>query len=243
MRCACARRSTWCWSGCDACCWPSPTQIERWADAPTMAFTHLQPAEPTTMGYRLAQYAQDLLADWQELSRVRAELRGKGFKGAVGTSASYGAAASRAPASRPTQTGRTRVMAALGLEAVPGRHPDLPAQAGLPCAVGAGRAGRDRCTSSPSTCACCSRRPSASGPSRSAAQQVGSSAMPFKRNPINAEKIDSLARLLAALPRVAWDNAAHSLLERTLDDSANRRTHPARGVPDLPTSCCARGRG
>jgi len=48
--------------------------------------------------------------------------------------------------------------------------------------------------------------------------------MPFKRNPIHAENVDSLARLLAALPRVAWDNAAHSLLERTLDDSANRRT-------------------
>ena len=48
--------------------------------------------------------------------------------------------------------------------------------------------------------------------------------MPFKRNPINAENMDSLARYLAALPRVAWDNAAHSLLERTLDDSANRRS-------------------
>jgi adenylosuccinate lyase len=47
--------------------------------------------------------------------------------------------------------------------------------------------------------------------------------MPFKRNPIAAENVDSLSRVLAALPRPAWDNAALSLLERTLDDSANRR--------------------
>ncbi len=63
--------------------------IERWADTPLMAFTHLQPAEPSTLGYRLAQYAQDLLADWENLSRLRANLKGKGLKGAVGTSASY----------------------------------------------------------------------------------------------------------------------------------------------------------
>jgi adenylosuccinate lyase len=55
-------------------------------------------------------------------------------------------------------------------------------------------------------------------------KQVGSSAMPFKRNPIKTEKINSLGRMLAQFPRLAWDNAAHSLLERTLDDSANRRT-------------------
>src|SRR5512143_1185563 len=65
------------------------SQIEKYADLPTMAFTHLQPAEPTTVGYRLAQVAQDLLIDYAELKRVRDDLKGKGFKGAVGTAASY----------------------------------------------------------------------------------------------------------------------------------------------------------
>ena len=43
-------------------------QIERWADTPAMAFTHIQPAEPTTIGYRLAQYGQDLLLDLIDLN-------------------------------------------------------------------------------------------------------------------------------------------------------------------------------
>jgi adenylosuccinate lyase len=53
--------------------------------------------------------------------------------------------------------------------------------------------------------------------------QVGSSAMPFKRNPIHTENICSLARYVAGLPAVAWDNASQAVLERSLDDSANRR--------------------
>lgn len=64
-------------------------QIERYADLTCMGYTHLQPAEPTTVGYRLAGYAQDLLAAWEDLRRARTSIRGKGLKGAVGTSASY----------------------------------------------------------------------------------------------------------------------------------------------------------
>jgi adenylosuccinate lyase len=47
--------------------------------------------------------------------------------------------------------------------------------------------------------------------------------MPFKRNPVNAENICSLARYVAAQTAVAWDNASQAILERSLDDSANRR--------------------
>jgi adenylosuccinate lyase len=64
--------------------------IQKWADTPLIAFTHLQPAEPSTLGYRMALYGQDLLEDYRTLQAVRREIKGKGFKGAVGTGASYG---------------------------------------------------------------------------------------------------------------------------------------------------------
>jgi len=55
-------------------------KIETYADTPLIAFTHLQPAEPSTLGYRLALYAQDLLIDRAALGRRRRDLKGKGFK-------------------------------------------------------------------------------------------------------------------------------------------------------------------
>lgn len=192
------------------------TQIDRWADTSCMAFTHLQPAEPTTIGYRLAQYGQDLLVDMQELRRVRDGIRGKGLKGAVGTSASYRELLG------PANDLEDQVMRDLGLEAWPVTTQTYPRkQDWLVLNALAGLAGSLhkfaldlRVLQSP---------PIGEWAEPFGRQQVGSSAMPFKRNPINAEKIDSLARVLAQLPRVAWDDAANSMLERTLDDSANRR--------------------
>ncbi|NLK05999.1 MAG: adenylosuccinate lyase, partial [Spirochaetales bacterium] len=64
-------------------------KMETYADTPCMAFTHIQPAEPTTVGYRFAQTAQDLKEDLQNLIAIHDSIRGKGMKGAVGTSASY----------------------------------------------------------------------------------------------------------------------------------------------------------
>ena len=195
-------------------------RIEATAAMPAIAFTHIQPAEPTTVGYRLAQYGQDLLLDLHELRRVRAGVRGKGLKGAVGVSASYAdllAGTGWAP-----QQLEDAVMTRLGLEAFPVATQTYPrkqdwlvlnALAGV-CASLHKFAFDLRLLQSP---------PFGEWSEPFGARQVGSSAMPFKRNPIIAENIDSLTRLVAALPAVAWENAALSLLERTLDDSANRR--------------------
>jgi len=195
-------------------------QIERWADVPCMAYTHLQPAEPTTVGYRLCLYAQDLLADLRAVQRISAELRGKGFKGAVGTSASYAALLEGSEVT-PQQMER-QALTILGLDAVPVSGQVYPRKQDLDVLnVLAGIAQSLhkfafdlRVLQAP---------PYGEWREPFAERQVGSSAMPFKRNPVTAEKVCSLARFVAALPRVAWDNAAGSLLERTLDDSANRR--------------------
>ncbi|MEM9487496.1 MAG: ATP-grasp domain-containing protein [Myxococcota bacterium] len=93
--------------------------IRAWSATPCVGVTHLQPAEPTTVGYRLEVYGYDLLSDLDELRRIRASLRGTGITGGVGTSASFaellGAASSKmSPRPREAQT-----MAILELEPYP----------------------------------------------------------------------------------------------------------------------------
>ena len=195
-------------------------RIDACSDTVLIAFTHLQPAEPSTLGYRLAQYAQDLLQDWEELDRVRVGLRGKGFNGAVGTGASY---AELLGGGDRLARFAERLSARLGLPFYPVSTQVYPRKQDYRVTSALAGLGGSlykfafdlRLLQSPVF-------GELSEPF--GARQVGSSAMPFKRNPINAEKIDSLARALAQMPRLAWDNAAHSLLERTLDDSANRRS-------------------
>lgn len=195
-------------------------QIERWANVPTIGWTHLQPAEPTTVGYRLAAYAQDLLEDYHDLERIRGRLRGKGIKGAVGTAASYGELLSGTWMTPAVL--EQKVMTKLGLEAFPIASQTYPRRqdytlinALAALAATLYRFAFDlRLLQSPAF---------GEWSEPFSAKQVGSSAMPFKRNPISAENIDSLGKYIAALPRIGWDNTSHSLLERTLDDSANRR--------------------
>lgn len=193
---------------------------ERWADTPAMGFTHLQPAEPTTVGYRFAQYAQDLLLDLALLRQAHEGIRGKGLKGAVGSSASYeqllqGTGMSPRALEAAVMTRLDLAPFEVATQTYPRKQDWIVLSALSGVAGTLYKFAFDlRLLQSP---------PIGEWAEPFGSRQVGSSAMPFKRNPIRAEKMDSLARYVASLPAVAWHNAAHSLLERTLDDSANRR--------------------
>lgn len=193
-------------------------KILEFADITCMAFTHLQPAEPTTVGYRFSIYAQDLLSDWIGLNNVRKSFRGKGFKGAVGTAASY----LELIGTENYSIFEKRLEELTGLNFFPATTQTYPRKqeftticilAGLGATLS--KFSFDiRFLQSP---------PIGELSEPFSKEQVGSSAMPFKRNPIKAEEITSLSRTLSSMPQIAWHNAASSILERTLDDSANRR--------------------
>lgn len=192
-------------------------KIEQYADFVCMGYTHLQPAEPTTLGYRFAFYAQDLLMDLELLRFVKKNLKGKGIKGAVGTSASF--VKLLGDRAEKMELG---VLGSLGIDAFEITNQTAPRKIEVWVADLLSSIGQSlnkfafdlRIMQSPGF---------GEWQEPFGKTQVGSSAMPFKKNPIKAEQICSLARLMVSLSRTAWDNAAHMLLERTLDDSANRR--------------------
>lgn len=195
-------------------------RIRDTAHMPVMAYTHIQPAEPTTLGYRFAVYAQDLLDDFRDLQALRDSLRGKGIKGATGAQASFREILEDAAAT-PAEL-EADVMRRLSLPYYPvatqtySRRQDLRVvQTLATMAATLHKFALDfRLLQSPAF---------GEWAEPFASQQVGSSAMPFKRNPINMENVNSLTRQLASLPAVAWANAGQAALERSLDDSANRR--------------------
>lgn len=191
--------------------------IQKYADTPCVAYTHLQAAEPTTLGYRFASWAQDLLYDLQTLEWLLTEIRAKGLKGATGTSASY---LQLLKDERKVEKLEADFLKKLGLEAFDVATQTYPRKQDLvlsSCLAGLAQTlhkiGLD--------VRLLQMQQEVQEPFGK--KQVGSSAMPFKRNPMASERLCSLARLVASAPMMAWENAANNALERTLDDSANRR--------------------
>jgi adenylosuccinate lyase len=191
----------------------------RYRDVPCLAYTHFQPAQLTTVGKRVTLWMHEFMLDAEELLHRLETIQFRGVKGATGTQESF-------------------------LELFEGDHHrvrDLDARV-------ARKMGFPRLF--PVTGQTYTRKVDAqvlaalSGIAASAAkfatdlrllqhegeilepfesEQVGSSAMAYKRNPMRAERITSLARFVMELPGNAWHTAAEQWLERTLDDSANRR--------------------
>ena len=196
-------------------------KIEEYAALPCMAYTHLQAAEPTTLGFRLSLWAQDLYFDYENLKCLAGWLPAKGLRGAVGTSASY--AALLAGTAKTPDDVESDVLDAFGLRALAVSGQTYPRRLDY-VVVSAVAAFAASCAKFAFDVRILASSPFGELGEPFGRAQVGSSAMPFKRNPILCERICSIARIIEAYAAVTWQNAAQNLLERTLDDSANRRT-------------------
>ena len=186
---------------------------------PALAYTHYQPAQPTTVGKRIAMWASDLVTDLEEIRRRREDLRFLGAKGATGTQASFlllfdgdsakveelDRAIARRAGFRKRQLVSGQTYSRKQDDRVVGTLSGL-AQSSHKIATDLRLLQHDGELEEPFE-----------------ASQVGSSAMPYKRNPMRAERICSLARHVIALSLDTAMTAATQWLERTLDDSANRR--------------------
>ena len=192
---------------------------ERYRNLPTLGYTHYQPAQPVTVGKRASLWLQDVLTDVEEVDFVLSGIRFLGCRGATGTEASLldlfdGDGAKVEELNR-------RLAAAFGFERcfdVCGQtYPRkldsrilnvLSAIAQTCCrmATDIRLLQHDRQLEEPFE-----------------TDQIGSSAMPYKRNPMRSERICSLGRYLMADAANAAAVASTQWLERTLDDSANRR--------------------
>ena len=191
----------------------------RYRSLPTLAYTHFQPAQPTTVGKRATLWIQDLLLDLEEVEHRLATLRFRGIRGTTGTEASF-LELFEGDHAKVVELNR-RVAEKMGFEKlywVTGQtyprkadYAFLATLAGI--ATSASKFANDlrllqhlREVEEPF-----------------GAEQIGSSAMAYKRNPMRAERINALTRHVITLSLDPAVTAATQWLERTLDDSANKR--------------------
>ncbi|HET7711658.1 MAG TPA: adenylosuccinate lyase [Thermoanaerobaculia bacterium] len=190
-----------------------------WRDTPALAFTHFQPAQLTTVGKRACLWLHDLLLDHREIEFRQSQLALLGVKGATGTQASF-------LSLFDGDEGKVRrleelVSAKLGFDRaypVSGQTYSRKVDAQVVASLGgfaqsASKFGYDL--------RLLQHLHEIEEPFEK--EQVGSSAMAYKRNPMRAERMDALARHLIINTLNPAMTAATQWLERTLDDSANRR--------------------
>ncbi len=190
-----------------------------WRAQPALGYTHLQPAQLTTVGKRAALWMQDLVLDLAELDHRVATLPFRGVKGTTGTQASFLEILGGDHAKvRELDRRVTRAMGFAASIPVSGQTYTRKIDAQV-LAVVAGIA------TSAAKFASDLRMLQAFGEIEEPfeKEQIGSSAMAYKRNPMRCERINSLARFVSSLEPNANQTHAVQYFERTLDDSANRR--------------------
>jgi adenylosuccinate lyase len=186
---------------------------------PTLGFTHFQPAQPTTVGRRACLWAYDLALDLAEVEHRIESLRARSVKGTTGTQASFLKLFDGDHAKvRQLEQLVAEKMGFAETYAVTGQTYSRKIDAQVLDTLAGVAASAHKAATDLRLLA---NRKEIEEPFE--ADQIGSSAMAYKRNPMRSERICSLARFAMSLPASAAETHATQWLERTLDDSANRR--------------------
>jgi len=202
------------------------TVIERLAaraletrDVVCLGRTHLQPAQPTTIGKRICLWIQDLLLDLEEITHRRKLLRARGMKGTTGTQASFLELfdGDHAKVRRLDELVARKLGFHTAYE-VTGQTYSRKIDAQVVAALAGVSESTHKAGNDLRLAAAWSELEE---PFEQ--EQVGSSAMPYKRNPMRAERMCGLGRFVMGLSATAGQTAAVQWMERTLDDSAPRR--------------------
>jgi adenylosuccinate lyase len=194
---------------------------ERTLEVPCLAYTHFQPAQPTTFGKRACLWLQDLLEDLRAVARVQAHVPFLGSKGTTGTQASF-LALFDGDAEKCERLDELTARRAGFLEPLPVSGQTYPRKADFTILSVLGGIGVS-VTRFANDVRLLSGLREMAEPFE--AEQIGSSAMAYKQNPMRSERLTALARHLLALVPEAAATAAAQWLERTLDDSAARRLY------------------
>ena len=196
----------------------------KYKDLPCLGYTHFQAAQPVTVGKRATSWLQDFLSDYHDLEYVLSSLKLLGSKGTTGTQASFVELFNDKEAPKKLDELIAKKMGFESVYPVSGQTYSRK----VDCRVYNILSGiATSATKMTNDIRLLQHEKEIEEPFESS--QVGSSAMPYKRNPMRSERIASLSRYVLANAMNPFMTASSQWLERTLDDSANRRIAIAEG--------------